>query len=461
MALSTETHNLQVGPTNPDGKTLGGSATDTIGFWGATPVAQPAGASQAALSRGLAGGIVATAGSTNTPVSGPIQATSEVNLALHNKLSQVGTGFAFALASTDFVFVNKPTQQAGLAVAASRVVNATQVAVTFANFTAATISATAGETWGVVAVRGLASTSVTITPAVVSAATTNEQTFTVPGISVGEAVALNPPSNVTNVTVGNVRVAGNNQVAVTFVNTSPSTATTPPAGAYTFFSTGGIDTSGNVVAIQSHVGTAIGPAGSTTSSFSYTVTGLLATDQVMSISKPTQQAGIGLTAGFVAAANVIGVGYSNFGPTVTPTANEIYGITVYRPAPAAPAVIYTQALTPAAVPPNTTTSQAFTVTGLVNSSMVFVNKPTSQIGMTIMGARVSGTNQLEITFANATAATITPTAGETYTIANFQQAVPDAGNTWLFQATPQQQQMAELGNAIRSALVSAGLIAGA
>ena len=464
MPLSVSSAVRQLSDGNSNGTVLGTGATDKIAFYGATPVVQPSGNAEAALARGQPGGIVATAASTNTPTSIPVQATSEVTLALNTKLSQVGTGFSFGLAltTTDVVFVNKPTQQAGLAVASSRVLNATQVGVTFANFTAATISATAGETYGFVAIRGMPSTTVTITPAVVAASTTNEQVFTVPGIRVGDAVTLNPPANVTNVCIGNVRVAGNNSVAVTFVNTSPTTATTPPGGAYTFFSTGGIDAASNVVAIQSDIGSSLpGPAGSTTSSFSYTVTGLAVTDQVMAISKPTQQAGIGYTQGFVAAANVLGVGYTNFGPTVTPTASEIYGVSIWRPQPAAPCVVYQTALTPSAVGPNTTTSQAFTLTGLVNSSMVFVNKPTSQVGLSIMGARVSGTNQLEITFANATAATITPTAGETYTVANFQQAVPDTGNTWIFQATPQMQANAVLSNAMRAAMVSTGLMAGA
>lgn len=467
MPLSVSSNVQQLsngnGANGGTGTDLGISALDKIGFYGATPVVQPSGNAEAALTRGQPGGIVATAASTNTPTSIPVQATSEVSLALNTKLSQVGTGFALALSSTtDFILVNKPTQQAGLAVGTARIANATQVSVTFANFSAATISATAGETYGFVAIRGMPFTTATITPAVVSAATSNEQTFTVTGIRVGDAVALNPPSNVTNVTVGGVRVAGNNSVAVTFVNTSPTTATTPPAGSYTFFSTGGIDTANNVVSIQSDIGSSLpGPSGSTTSSFSYTVTGLAATDQVMSISKPTQQAGIGYTGGFVAAANVIGIGYTNFGPTVTPTGSEIYGLTIYRPQPAAPCVVYSAALSPSAVAPNTTSSQAFTLTGLVNSSMVFVNKPTSQVGLALMGSRVSGTNQLELTFANTTAATITPTAGETYTVANFQQPVPDTGCAWIFQATPQMQANAVLSNAIRSALVSTGMMAGA
>ncbi len=463
MALSTEVHVLRQGPTNPDGKVFGTIASDAIAFYGATAVVQAVGNAQAALGRGVAGGIVATAGSTNTPTSIPVQATSEVLLTLNQTLSQVNTGFWFQMSSTtDFVIPAKPTQQAGLAVGSARIANATQVAVTFANFTTATISATAGEKYGFVAIRGIPATTVTITPAVVSASTTNEQIFTVPGIRVGEAVALNVPSNVTNVTVGNVRVAGNNQVAVTFVNTSPSTATTPPAGSYVFFSTGGIDTVNNVFAVQAGIGSGLpGPVGTAVSSFSYTVTGLATTDQVVGLSKPTQQTGLMYGTAFVAAANVLGVSYTENAATVTPTANELYGLTVFRPAPAAPCIIYTPTLSPAAVAPNTTSSQAFTLTGLINSSVVFVNKAASQVGMTIMGARVSGTNQLEITFANATANTITPTAGEVYTVANFQQPVPDAGNAFIFQASPQQQQMAVLTNAIRAALAGTGLIAGA
>jgi hypothetical protein len=73
---------------------------------------------------------------------------------------------------------------------------------------------------------------------------------------------------------------------------------------------------------------------------------------------------------------------------------------------------------------------------------------------------VSGANSLAITFANITGATITPTAGENYVIANFQQPVPDNGSAWLFTLTPQELQNVVLSNAMRTALVSTGLMAG-
>lgn len=79
--------------------------------------------------------------------------------------------------------------------------------------------------------------------------------------------------------------------------------------------------------------------------------------------------------------------------------------------------VYSQALTPSAVSANTTAEQTFTVTGLGTNDIVFVNKPTAQAGLGIVGARVSATDTLAITFSNNTAGAITPTAGETYTIA--------------------------------------------
>ena len=79
--------------------------------------------------------------------------------------------------------------------------------------------------------------------------------------------------------------------------------------------------------------------------------------------------------------------------------------------------IYSQALTPSAVAANTTAEQTFTVSGLAVNDTVFVNKPTAQAGLGIVGARVSAANTLAITFSNNTAAGINPTAGETYSIA--------------------------------------------
>lgn len=73
-------------------------------------------------------------------------------------------------------------------------------------------------------------------------------------------------------------------------------------------------------------------------------------------------------------------------------------------------------LSPALIVLNTTAEQTFTVNGLLPGDMVLVNKPTTQAGLGIVGSRVSAANTLAITFSNNTAASITPTAAQTYLV---------------------------------------------
>lgn len=78
--------------------------------------------------------------------------------------------------------------------------------------------------------------------------------------------------------------------------------------------------------------------------------------------------------------------------------------------------VATVALTPAAVAANTTAEQTFAVSGLKVGDFIDVNKAAAQAGLGIVGARVSAANTLAITFSNNTGASITPTAGEAYSI---------------------------------------------
>lgn len=77
-------------------------------------------------------------------------------------------------------------------------------------------------------------------------------------------------------------------------------------------------------------------------------------------------------------------------------------------------------LSPASVAANTTAEQTFTVTGLAVNDVVFVNKPTTQAGLGIAGCRVSAANTLAITFINATASPIVPTASEKYQVGGLR-----------------------------------------
>lgn len=71
----------------------------------------------------------------------------------------------------------------------------------------------------------------TLTPAQVAANTSAEQTFTVPGLQVGDSIDVNKPSHQVGLSIGNVRVSAANTLAIQFVNTTASPIT-PTAEQY-------------------------------------------------------------------------------------------------------------------------------------------------------------------------------------------------------------------------------------
>jgi hypothetical protein len=88
-------------------------------------------------------------------------------------------------------------------------------------------------------------------------------------------------------------------------------------------------------------------------------------------------------------------------------------------------------ISPALVAVNTTVEQTFTLQGVQLGDVVSVTKPTTQAGLGIVNSRVTAANTIGITFANTTAGTITPTAGETYAVelnrpTNPQNPLPTA-----------------------------------
>jgi len=73
-------------------------------------------------------------------------------------------------------------------------------------------------------------------------------------------------------------------------------------------------------------------------------------------------------------------------------------------------------LSPAEVAAATSAEQTFTLKGLrlTTDMIVSVSKPTTQAGLGIAGWRISANDTVGITFMNATAAAITPTASQEY-----------------------------------------------
>ncbi len=451
----------QLSDQGSSGTILGASATDPIGFYGlATGVVQPSGNAQAAITRGLAAGSIITFASSQSPNTVAPSTTVQFNMTVQ---SGVNTQSINTPLAADLFFVNKPTSQAGLSVGNVRGVSQNVVGVSFGNLTATTITPTASEGYSIIALRGMTTISATLSPAAVAANTTVEQLFTATGIRAGELVQVNKPTVQAGLEIVGCRAAANNQIGITFANYTAASITPTASEAYTVFSLGGLDAVNNEVVL----GAALNPTSvqiTTTQEFAATVAGLTFGDVVKGVSKPTQQAALFVGGGGrVSVPSTIGITFGNIGvTTVTPTANEVYEISLSRVNPVAPLLIYNTVLTaPTSVPALSSAEQTFTVTGLIASTPVWVNKPTAQAGLGIAGVRVSAVNTLAINYINTSLVSITPTAAETYVIGNFQDATPTTGNSISKSAVQVIQSAAILANATRSALTTTGFVAGA
>jgi len=74
--------------------------------------------------------------------------------------------------------------------------------------------------------------TVTLTPAATGATTTLEQTFTVPGLQVGDILSVSPQFAITTLlTIENARVSANNTLAIA-INNSTAGGLTYPSGSY-------------------------------------------------------------------------------------------------------------------------------------------------------------------------------------------------------------------------------------
>ncbi|VWD60913.1 hypothetical protein BLA18628_07202 [Burkholderia aenigmatica] len=80
-------------------------------------------------------------------------------------------------------------------------------------------------------IQGIYNIKQTLMPAQVAANTSAEQTFTVPGLQVGDSIDVNKPSHQVGLSIGNVRVSAANTLAIQYVNTTASPIT-PTAEQY-------------------------------------------------------------------------------------------------------------------------------------------------------------------------------------------------------------------------------------
>ena len=74
--------------------------------------------------------------------------------------------------------------------------------------------------------------SVALSPAIVAANTSAEQTFTVPGLRVGDFVDINKPTVQAGLIIGTARVSAANTMAITFGNLTVAGITPTAAEVY-------------------------------------------------------------------------------------------------------------------------------------------------------------------------------------------------------------------------------------
>ncbi len=237
----------------------------------------------------------------------------------------------------------------------------------------------------------------------------------------GFLLALNKPTLDAGIGIGGCRVVKDNVIAITYFNNATGSLT-PTAQTYTMIAVSNLIPISKIFAAHINVGTVGSAVTITTTEATFSLNGLVSgTDFIVGVHKPTFQAGIMAGEGRVAGNNSLGVAYVN--PTaggLTPTANEIYNVAIFRQMPGLPLAFLMLQLSPVSVAAGTTAEQSFTIaSGLVtyiNSvpGSAFVNKPSQQAGLAIVGCRVIDATHIGITFQNNTGAAILPTAGEIY-----------------------------------------------
>ena len=390
--------------------------------------------------------------------------------------STLQTGMTFATSSV--YAINKATHQAGIGVAGVLCATTKTLAINYLNVSSGAITPTQ-EAYDVVELKSGSPlvTTATLSPAVVALNTTAEQIFTLatsatqPTICVPGAIAIvNKPTAQTGLGYAHMaRVVGVNQVGITFAAVSSGAVTTgvtptaaedwqmaflPQLNALNPTYIYGIPAGQAAVTV------------STTLEETSGVTGILADDVVSGVSRATTQVGLGIVGLRVTSAGVVGITYSAaVTGAVTPTSSEVYMATVQRQAPLNPMMIYSQALATSTIAATTSAEVTTTVTGLLVSSSVVVNKPTCTPGLMVTNARVSAANTLAVEYTNLTTTSV-QVPDETYLIGNIQLQGPGLGVTTtagLFVAQsyfPAAQQSMRLAAALRSALLQLNMLAG-
>ncbi len=456
---TTITPTLLLQANAPEGYALGTVSTTPIGAYGVSGVPQRSNANQLTVSAASASG---------TLLAVQTIALAPAAVGANTTLSQAFTATGSPIQSGDFLAVNAlvtVSSAGGIGNVRAHTNTAGAVIMQFFNVgTAAGVTTVAASQFAFMSFRGMAN-SVALSPAAVPANSTSEQTFNVTGIAPGELAFVSKAAENVGLGIAGVRVAGNNLLAINFMNVSTAAVTPTAAEAYSFFSTNGVAANSNVMVYGVNVGTLTAVAGNATTNWvvitqTATCSSILASDILFGISKPTLQAQLGIVGQRITTANVVGIDFATGSVTgVTPTANEVYPCLMYRQAPLAPLTLLSVTCSPTAVGGLSTLDQTFSVTPVAAGSFVWVNKPTATSGLGIVNCRVSATGTVSITFANALVSTTISPPSEVY-LFGVSQPYPSGGSNYSMQVGNGLINGADQGNELRNALAGIGFITG-
>lgn len=469
---STITPTYLAGGSAPDGFQVGSTSQSIVSAYGVSPgVVQRVGANQAAVIPQATAGVLINA--TVSQILGSLTVTANTISAI--AVNMTSQGFISTIGS-DFLIVNKPTAQANMGIAGLPIVSTVStVLVQYINPTAGTnATPTAGESYLVANLRGLAS-SVTMSPPVVAVSSITETLFTVTGVAVGSLLAIQKPSFQNFLGIVGMRVAANNQIGVSFMNLSSAPVTPTAAELYQYVALNGLVANSNIMVAM--INTSAAPltvSAGTMNTVTMTVTGLsVSTDFPLGVSRSYYgyQNGAVTTYAPVAArvsqANLLEVLYIAAGAgaqagavtsVVTPANYDILAVPFLRQNAAAPLWVQSVMLTPTAIGALTCTEVQLAVSNITVSTVVWGNKPSQTPGIGIVGWRAVSANVIGITYVNNTAATITPPA-ETYVVGNFPNML-GVQHALQQQVQPAVLQSVTLVNEVRAALSALGFISG-
>ena len=255
-------------------------------------------------------------------------------------------------------------------------------------------------------------------------------------IAPGQFVAGQPNAYTAGLGIGNMRVAGKNQVAVQYLNCTAANIAIPAAN-YAFIGLSSMPAISPFITFRANVTIAnASAAGSGAASTNYTVPGLMANDVGICSYGPTVLAGANATCFIqqppVATANSFADIYIGANIAANKAAG-VYSWVFMRQQANAPILVFqAQVSNATAVTAGNSSEQTFTLPSNItlsssnnatNFNVLNCNKPSHTAGLSIGGCRAVSNTTYAITFINTSSVSITP-PNEMYTFAYFPSPAP-------------------------------------